>query len=390
MALIRFSGTRLLLAGTALAVLSACDEPLDFDLRDKFGERSLDTTDATLQPAAPRPRADRRGVISYPNYQVAVARRGDRLQDVADRIGLDALSLGEYNGLKPSDPLREGEVVVLPGRVREPSPETGGVGVIQSPGGVDISSLAGNAIDNAAIQTDTLPPAPAAADAPKGPTGIEPIRHQVQRGETAFSIARLYNVSVRSLAEWNGLGSDFTIRENQILLIPPIAATHAQAEIITQPGEGSPTPTPPSAKKPLPEETVVVTEAPQPKTPDLQQSTNSAQMAYPVKGKIIRSYAKGKNNGIDIAAASGSPVSAAAGGKVAAITEDAETGAKIVVIRHPDNLMTVYYNVSDVAVSKGSTVSRGGKIASVPSSDSYVHFEVRKGFDSVDPMPFLQ
>ena len=48
----------------------------------------------------------------------------------------------------------------------------------------------------------------------------EPIRHKVSRGETAFTISRLYNVSIRSLAEWNGLDSNFTIREDQYLLIP--------------------------------------------------------------------------------------------------------------------------------------------------------------------------
>ena len=113
-------------------------------------------------------------------------------------------------------------------------------------------------------------------------------------------------------------------------------------------------------------------------------------MSYPVDGKIIRTYSEGKNNGIDIAADAGSPVVAATAGKVAAITEDAKTGAKIIVIRHPDNVMTVYYNVAEVAVSKNTSVSRGSKIALVPKKDSYVHFEVRQGFDSVDPMPFLE
>ena len=50
--------------------------------------------------------------------------------------------------------------------------------------------------------------------------GPEPLRHQVTRGETAFTIARLYNVSAKDLADWNGLGPDFAVREGQYLLIP--------------------------------------------------------------------------------------------------------------------------------------------------------------------------
>ena len=49
---------------------------------------------------------------------------------------------------------------------------------------------------------------------------VDPAKHKVVRGETAFIISRLYNISVRSLADWNGLDSDYTVREGQILIIP--------------------------------------------------------------------------------------------------------------------------------------------------------------------------
>jgi len=78
--------------------------------------------------------------------------------------------------------------------------------------------------------------------------------------------------------------------------------------------------TPPSATQPLPRDETVTAAAPPP-APDIGQGTASnARMAYPVKGKIIRPYAKGKNEGIDISAAPGTEVSAAASGNVAAIT----------------------------------------------------------------------
>ena len=111
-------------------------------------------------------------------------------------------------------------------------------------------------------------------------------------------------------------------------------------------------------------------------------------MAPPVQGSIIRAYSKGKNEGINIKAAPGTAVKAADSGTVAAITKS--EGIPIVVVRHPDNLLTVYANVTDVSVAKGDAVKKGSPIAKLRSGeDAFVHFEVRNGFDSVDPSPYL-
>ena len=385
----------LLLTTCAVLTVAACSEPLDFDMRGVGG--GFSTASAAQTATADRPDPDNRGVISYPSYQVAVARRGDTITDVANRVGLPAADLATYNGIQADVPLRSGEIVALPARVAEPTAASG-ASTIQS-SRVDVTTLAGTAIDNAEptpVATDT--PAPRVTPLPQ--TGQEPIRHQVERGETAFTIARLYQVPVKSLAEWNGLGADYAIREGQYLLIP-VARVAAPARTATAtttaPGTGSPTPTPPSATKPLPEDdTANLPEIPAANTPvaDVGQTTsatNTAAMALPVQGSIIRGYTKGRNEGIDIKAAPGAPVKAAANGTIAAITQSAE-GVPIVVIRHADNILTVYANVDKVQVAKGDTVKRDQTIASLRATDqdAYVHFEVRDGFDSVNPGPYLE
>ncbi|MEM6941365.1 MAG: peptidoglycan DD-metalloendopeptidase family protein [Pseudomonadota bacterium] len=381
-----------LLASTAALSLAACaDQPLDFDLRGLGG--GFSTADAATAPAAERPRPDDRGVISYPNYQVAVAERGDTVNDVATRLGVDATSLARYNGLTTDVPLRRGEIIALPNRLAQ-TPSGPGSG---QP--VDIGALAGNAIDRSpatpGVQTAALAPA-----APAPVATAEPVRHQVERGETAYTISRLYGVSVKDLAEWNALGADFDLREGQFLLIPvakrtaPVSAP-AQNENTTAPGTGSPTPTPPSAVKPLPKDVAAQSgaeETPSQPIADVGPTTKpvrQGKMITPVTGTIIREYAKGRNEGIDIKAAPGTAVKAADAGTVAAITKSAE-GVPIIVVRHPDNLLTVYANVADVQVEKGTAVSKGQSIAKLrDGDDAYVHFEVRQGFDSVDPAPYL-
>ncbi len=376
----------------ALAILAGCEGPLDYDLRGQLG--GFSTTDAAQSATTSRPAPDARGVITYPNYQVAVARRGDTVRDVAARVGLPEGELSRFNGLQTTDVLREGEVLALPRSVGASS-------------GVDIASIAGTAIDQApdtgGVQTTLLQPVePAPTPAPVA-SGPEPVRHKVKRGETAFTISRLYQVPVEALGEWNGLGPDFAIREGQYLLIPvknqaaprqAAAAAPVAATEVTQPGQGSPTPTPPSATQPLPDEQVApLAEAPE--APDVTaeaptRSSGSSALSLPVAGNIIRTYDKGKNEGIDIAAAPGTSVTAAEAGTVAAITADADQ-VPIIVVKHNNDLLTVYANVEDITVKKGDRVRRGQKLAELRGGDNaYVHFEVRKGFESVDPEPYLR
>jgi len=119
-------------------------------------------------------------------------------------------------------------------------------------------------------------------------------------------------------------------------------------------------------------------------------SASASKLAMPVSGKVIRGYAKGKNEGVDIGASAGAPVVAAAAGTVAAITKNTD-GVPIVVIRHEGNLLTVYGGIDALAVEKGTPVTRGQPIAKIRNAATpFLHFEVRQGFDSVDPMGYLQ
>ena len=367
--------TRLLAALSVATALGACADGFDLDLR-----RSPLNEPVTRQPTEPRPVADARGVISYPGYQVALARAGDTPAAVAGRVGLDAQALAAFNGLPVDVSLRAGEVLALPSRVGEP-----GGGPIR-PGAVDITTLAGEAIDRAS-------PQPAAASAPI--SGREPVRHEVARGETAFTIARSYDIPVRALAEWNGLGPDLTVREGQFLLIPVVAGAPPpteRASVETAPGAGSRAPEPPSASAPLPEpepepEPEAVAEA----VPDLSDERAaepaSGRLRAPVAGSVIRDFEPGTNDGVDFAAPAGTPVTAAASGTVAAITEDTD-GVPILVVRHEGDLLTVYANIDGLSVAKGDAVSAGQTVAEVREGGS-LHFEVRQGFEAVDPSDYL-
>lgn len=395
----KFVSPRTVMLGVALGALSACVQGnnLDWDMRGLAGG-ALDTSDAAQQATQSRPRADSRGVIAYPSYQVAVARRGDTVASIAARLGMNADELGRYNALMPNDLLREGEILALPRRVEAASmigtaPQGGAItsGTI-APAPVEVTSLAANALDRVGNSSTGN-----TAGASTKPTAEQPGRHRVQRGETAYSIARIYGVSAKSLADWNSLGPNLDLREGQYLMIPVLSGTPApiNPNATTAPGTGSPTPVPPSAAKPLPAEstTPAATKAKDtPASPNLGQTrtaSSSSKFVMPVNGKIIRPYTKGKSEGIDISAPAGTPVVAAAAGQVVALTKDTDQ-VPILVIRHDGNILTVYAGIDAAKVKKGDTVTKGQAIAVVQKAPAFLHFEVRKGVDAIDPLSLIQ
>ena len=344
----------------------------DFDIDLRGGQ--YDTTDAAQKASRAKPTADERGVISYPTYQVVEAREGDTVGKIAARLNTAAGPIARYNGLRVDEPLAQGTIIALPQKLAD-------VPVAQAEDTpIDVTELANTAIENAQTKDPV--------QTPPNSDGIEPIRHKVVRGETAFTISRLYNVTVSALAEWNNLDGNLTVREGQYLLIPLPVETAAPVSLTSTPGAGSATPAPPSSTTPLPEPEPEVVAKPEPK-PEPVATPSGGRMGYPVKGKIIREYAKGKTDGIDISSPAGTTVVAAMDGVVAAVTMDVNQ-VPIVVVKHADNLLTVYANLSDIMIAKGDNILRGQGIAKVPSgTPSYVHFEVRKGLESVDPMDYL-
>ena len=82
-------------------------------------------------------------------------------------------------------------------------------------------------------------------------------------------------------------------------------------------------------------------------------------------------------------------VVAAANGEVALISRSTDQTA-ILLIRHADAYYTVYANLTDVAVERGEQIARGQPLGAIAGGDKeFLHFEIRKGTESTDPMPYI-
>jgi len=355
---------------------------LDFDLRGN----EYDTSDAVRKAMKTRPLPDSRGIISYATYEVAVARKGDTIKSIADRLGLKSQNIAAYNGMSSLEKLNDGQLISLPNRTDKRKFQL--KNSTSNRNEVNVTELASTAIETATSKKKVIKKSTSEQE-------NEPIRHKVSRGETAFTISRLYNVSIRSLADWNGLDSNYTIREGQYLLIP-LPRDKIVTEVATvKPGKNSKTPSPPSSAEALPEpiptENLEITSGKSKSStrPENIEPSNTGQFSYPVNGKIIRDYVKNKTDGIDISAPEGTPIVAAEKGIVAAITSDTQE-VPIIVLKHEGNLLTVYAGIGDISVKEKEKVLKSQLIGKIrPGNPSFLHFEVRRGFESIDPMEFL-
>lgn len=138
-------------------------------------------------------------------------------------------------------------------------------------------------------------------------------------------------------------------------------------------------------------------------------ATAGIKLIAPVPGPISVEYAKdhlvysntleqwGTHAGIDIAAATGTEVKAAAAGKVESITKDDKFGI-VITIDHGNGIKTRYGNLSTGDMVKvgqkieaGQTISGVGNTAPFEIADApHLHFEVIVNDKPTDPKKYIE
>ena len=114
---------------------------------------------------------------------------------------------------------------------------------------------------------------------------------------------------------------------------------------------------------------------------------------WPLRGAILKDFKAGESDGIEIAAPVGEPVHAAADGVCIYAGDELKTYGKLVLIRHANDFVTAYADLSEIEVKEGDPVRRGQIIAKAGQSGDAatprLHFELRKDGKAIDPIRYL-
>lgn len=333
----------LLMAGTALLMLSACAAP----------------------QAAPVHNLGTR-VDGAAGAGVVMVRDGDTVWRISERYRLPLRDIIDINGMKPPYQLQTGQRLQLP----------------------------------------------------------PPNEHKTGAGDTVTGIARMYGVPVSQVVSVNKLSAPYQLREGQVLRIP---STVARPHVVVQARPVDVAPLPSGAATSATQaraqitssaqnvsgisSTPVVSAPPQPSAAPVRVASAATSMPaavasgtpskqgfiWPVRGKVISSYGPKPghlhNDGINIAAPRGAVVASAADGTVAYVGNDLMSYGNLVLIRHANGLVTAYAHLDRVQVRRGDIVRRGQGIGTVGSTGTVanpqLHFEVRRGIESLDPAKYL-
>ncbi len=208
---------------------------------------------------------------------------------------------------------------------------------------------------------------------PEIKTACNTLDHTVKNGESLSLIARKYRTTIGAIVAANGL-KHTVVMAGQTIKVPAAKASVGSS------GE----------------------EIKDYKVVQGRSEITRASWKMPVRGRLSDKY--GWRNhpvyrkrlfhaGIDIAAPKGSPIAAAAAGKVIYAGRRPGYG-NLVIISHNGGMSSRYAHCSSILVKKGQSVKAGALVARVGATGvatgNHLHFEVRKNGKPQNPLTFLR
>jgi len=189
------------------------------------------------------------------------------------------------------------------------------------------------------------------------PLGMAGIYHKAEKGQTLWKISKIYGVDLEELGRVNRITDTTAIEVGQQIFIPNRSKAEAQTV----------------------------------------KYSDSDDFIWPISGRVIGSFGQTINSmlnkGINIQPSNSLNVLAARSGRVVFTDDDFAGFGRTIIIEHSDGLFTVYARNREILVKAGDSVKKGALIAKAGSAgrdrNTYLHFEVRRGYVSQNPLFYL-
>jgi len=188
------------------------------------------------------------------------------------------------------------------------------------------------------------------------------LTHTVKNGGTIADVAEIYDADIKEIALFNGISEDHELQPGDEVIVPNVDPV-----IKEKPAKNYPSPS-------------HVVSSPSP--------ASAGYYRNPIPGAIVTQGIHGYN-AMDLGAPYGTPIHAAAAGRVISSKGGGWNGGygNMIIISHPNGTQTLYSHQSSNIVSVGQVVSAGEVIGYVGSTGNstgnHLHFEVRGGVNPI-------
>ena len=214
----------------------------------------------------------------------------------------------------------------------------------------------------------------------------------VRAGDSLYTISWEAGLDYRDVALWNGLQPPYTLTVGQRIELSP-GRVNGQSSVVT------PAATPSTSALVVSEEPIETSEPlPDPSAQKVKPEVPVAApggkpWVWPAQGELLSRFSPDEgSNGIDIGGSDGSPIRAAAKGKVVYAGTGLRGYGLLIIIKHDETFLTAYAHNRAVKINEGDAVQSGQIIAEMGQSgaDSVrLHFEIRRDGQPVDPLEYL-
>ncbi|MDR2618481.1 MAG: M23 family metallopeptidase [Treponema sp.] len=255
---------------------------------------------------------------------VHIVQKGETVYSIARSFGVDRDELMRINGISDPTKLRTGQRLAIPGKAGTPA-------------------------------------------AVPGASGGGEILHRTSRGETFYSIARRYGVSVEQVLETNSLDKDYVLKQGDVLRIPGASGAAAVAPALPA--------------------TVVAAAAPAAEPRSTESRRVDASVRWPVAAKDV-SYMTGKLSGVVITGERTEAVKSLTQGTVISAGPYRGFG-RVAIIQVTGGYLYVYGGCESLSVKEGDKVGPGMELGRLGidavSGKPQLFFLVYRGNAPVDP-----
>jgi murein DD-endopeptidase MepM/ murein hydrolase activator NlpD len=197
------------------------------------------------------------------------------------------------------------------------------------------------------------------------------VYHVVERHQTLYRICKTYGVDLKEVASLNGISDPSKIQTGQRIFIL-------------------------GAKKLLKVE-IYIDDVAAEQGEKLKIAYKKLDFIWPVEGKINDVFEEAesrRHQGIDISSPIGTPIKASNAGMVIYSNNTIKGYGNLIILRHSDEVVSVYAHNQVNLVEEGTWVEKGqiiGKVGQTGrASGPHLHFEIRRNNKAVDPMLFLK